>query len=141
VSAWVWWVVAAVVFAVAEMAVTTLFIGPFAIGALAAGAADLAGAGTALEVAVFLVGSGAAFTIVRPIARRHLTQAPAMRTGTSRLIGEGAVVLEEVTADGGSVKLEGEVWTARSYDADEVLPVGARVNVIEIRGATALVAE
>jgi len=33
------------------------------------------------------------------------------------------------------------VWTARAYDDDEVIDEGARVEVIEIRGATALVAE
>jgi membrane protein implicated in regulation of membrane protease activity len=31
------------------------------------------------------------------------------------------------------------VWTARSYDDDEVIDVGERVEVVEIRGATALV--
>ena len=33
----------------------------------------------------------------------------------------------------------GEVWTARSYDEDEVIDAGEQVEVVEIRGATALV--
>jgi membrane protein implicated in regulation of membrane protease activity len=33
------------------------------------------------------------------------------------------------------------MWTARAWDEDEVLEAGKRVHVIEIRGATALVAE
>lgn len=140
-SAWVLWIVVAVVFAVAEMATTTLFVGPFALGALAGAAADAAGAGLVGQIAVFLAVSGAAFTIVRPIARRHLRAPPATRTGTDRLIGAGAVVLEPVGAESGAVKLEGEVWSARAYDEDVVLAVGSRVTVIEIRGATALVAE
>jgi membrane protein implicated in regulation of membrane protease activity len=37
------------------------------------------------------------------------------------------------------VKIDGEVWTARSYADDEVIDVGQRVEVVEIRGATALV--
>ena len=41
----------------------------------------------------------------------------------------------------GCVKLEGETWTARAYDADEVIEPGRRVQVLEIRGATALVTE
>jgi membrane protein implicated in regulation of membrane protease activity len=39
------------------------------------------------------------------------------------------------------VRLDGEVWTARAYDADEVIEAGRRVQVLEIRGATALVSE
>jgi len=39
------------------------------------------------------------------------------------------------------VRIDGEVWTARSYDEDDIIEAGKRVQVIEIRGATALVAE
>ena len=64
-----------------------------------------------------------------------------MRTGTAALVGERAVVLERVDGDGGQIKLAGEVWTARAYDEDEVLEAGARVQVMQIQGATALVSE
>ena len=33
------------------------------------------------------------------------------------------------------------MWTARAFDDDEVIEPGERVQVIEIRGATALVTE
>jgi len=33
------------------------------------------------------------------------------------------------------------VWTARAYDEDDVIDAGRRVQVIQIRGATALVSE
>ena len=41
----------------------------------------------------------------------------------------------------GCVRLDGEIWTARAYDDDEVIEPGTRVSVMEIRGATALVSE
>jgi membrane protein implicated in regulation of membrane protease activity len=44
-----------------------------------------------------------------------------------------------VDAHGGRVKLGGEIWTARSYDEEQVLEPGQSVDVIEIKGATALV--
>ena len=50
-------------------------------------------------------------------------------------------MLERVDGDGGQVKIGGEVWTARAYDEDEVLEPGARVEVLKIEGATALVSE
>jgi membrane protein implicated in regulation of membrane protease activity len=39
------------------------------------------------------------------------------------------------------VKIGGEVWSARSYDDDDSFEPGARVEVMKIDGATALVAE
>ena len=138
---WALWLVAAVGFAVVEMATTTLFVGPFAVGALAALAAELAGASGLLQLVLFLGVSTAAFTIVRPIALRHRSMPPQIRTGTAALVGQNAVVLERVTRDAGTVRLAGEVWSARCYDEEQVLAPGSRVAVIAIRGATALVAE
>jgi membrane protein implicated in regulation of membrane protease activity len=140
-SGWVYWVVAAVAFAAVEAITTTLFVIPFSAGALAAMVVAAVGGPIVLQLAVFLAASGAAFTVVRPIARRHRTAPPRIRSGTAALIGQQAVVLEDVTADGGSVKLAGEVWSARPYDEDEVHRAGARVHVIQIKGATALVSE
>jgi membrane protein implicated in regulation of membrane protease activity len=56
-------------------------------------------------------------------------------------VGERAVVIDAVDADGGSVKLAGEVWSARAYDEDERIEAGARVEVLKIDGATALVSK
>lgn len=140
-SAWVVWLIAAVAFLVTEMATTTLFVLPFAAGALAGMLADLAGLQIVLQLIAFLAVSAVAFTIVRPIARRHRTMPPQIRTGTAALVGRGATVLEQVTGAGGTVKLEGEVWSARALDEDAVLEPGSRVQVIQIQGATAIVSD
>jgi membrane protein implicated in regulation of membrane protease activity len=82
------------------------------------------------------------FAVVRPIARRHVTMPPHLRTGTAALVGRSAVVLERIANDEGvgCVRIDGgEVWTARSFDDDQVIEAGERVEVVEIRGATALV--
>ena len=92
-------------------------------------------------MAAFVAGSVASLAIVRPIARRHLSMPPHTRTGAAALIGQRALVLERVDGERGMVKIGGEVWTARAYDDDYVIDVGTRVEVVEIRGATALVTE
>ena len=142
-DAWVLWLIAAVVLAVAEVLNLSFYLFPFAIGAAGAALVDLAGGGTPLAVVVFAVLTAVSFGIVRPIARRHLHAPPQIRTGTAALIGRSAVVLERIANDEGvgCVRIDGEVWTARSYDEDKVLEAGTRVQVMEIRGATALVAE
>ena len=79
--------------------------------------------------------------MLRPVARRHLKTPSQLRTGTQALVGKQAEVLERVDGRGGQIKLAGEVWTARTYDEDDVLEVGARAHVMKIDGATALVVE
>jgi membrane protein implicated in regulation of membrane protease activity len=79
---------------------------------------------------------------LRPVARRHRRLPPAIRTGAAALVGRRAMVLERIANEEGvgCVRIDGgEVWTARSYDEDEVIAAGERVEVVEIRGATALV--
>ena len=39
----------------------------------------------------------------------------------------------------GKVRIDGEVWTARCFDEDCVLEPGTKVQVVDIKGATALV--
>jgi membrane protein implicated in regulation of membrane protease activity len=140
---WVLWLIAAVVLGIGEIATLGFFLGPFAIGALVAALAAAVGAGGVLSVGTFLVVSVVVLGTLRPIARSQLRQAPALRTGTAALIGRTATVVERIhnDEDAGCVKLEGEIWRARAYDDDEVIEPGARVQVIEIRGVTAVVAQ
>jgi len=142
-DAWVLWLIAAVLLAGAEMVNTSFYLLPFSIGAAGAALVALLGAGTPIAVVVFAVLTAVSFAVVRPIARRHLAAPPHLRTGTAALVGQRAIVIERIANDEGvgSVRLNGEVWTARSYDEDEVFEAGTRVHVMEIRGATALVVE
>lgn len=138
---WVWWMIAAGVLAVGEIATLGFFLGPIAIAAVTAAIVALVGGGLALQWIVFIAMSLASLLVLRPIATRHLRTPAQLRTGTAALVGSQAVVLDRVDRDGGQVKLAGEVWSARSYDEDESFEPGARVEVMKIDGATALVAE
>jgi membrane protein implicated in regulation of membrane protease activity len=140
-DAWVIWLIVAVVFGVGEIATLGFFLAPFAGGALVAAVVSGAGAGAIASWAAFLVVSLVLLAALRPVAVRHMRQAPQLRTGTAALVGRNGTVVERVTSDEGCVRIEGEIWTARPYDEDEVFEPGTRVQVLEIRGATALVAE
>jgi membrane protein implicated in regulation of membrane protease activity len=141
---WVFWIVAACVLAVGEMLTMSFFLAPFAGGAVLAALVDAAGGGLVLSWLVFLLTSLLLLLVVRPIARSHRRTPAALRTGTAALIGSRGLVVERVSNDEavGAVKIDnGEVWTARAYDEDHIIDVGARVEVVEIRGATALITE
>jgi len=140
-DAWVWWIVAAGVLAVADLLTGgTLILLMIAGGAAAGGVAAALGAPPAVSVGVFALASIAFLAVVRPIARRHMRTPREARTGVAALVGTEAVVLESVDGRDGRIKLAGEIWSARAYDGDSVFEVGQRVHVLEIDGATALVA-
>jgi membrane protein implicated in regulation of membrane protease activity len=139
--AWVYWLIAAAILAVGEIATTGLFLGPFAVGALVASLLSAVGADLAVCLAVALVVSLVLLAALRPLARSHRRLPPQIRTGTAALVGREALVVQRTDEDGGLVKLEGEQWTARTYAGGEVYEPGSRVHVVEIRGAVALVTQ
>ena len=105
---WAIWAIVAVGLAVGEIFTPgAFFLGPVALAAVAALIVALAGAGAVVQLIVFIVGSVASLAIVRPIARRHMHMPARVRTGAAALIGQRAVVLERVNADGGMVKIGG----------------------------------
>ena len=129
-------------FGVGEMLTTSFFLAPFAIAAALAALADVA-VGEAAAWIVFFTVALLTFVVVRPIVRSHLKMPPQIRTGSAALVGKQAVVLERIAnREGvGCVRIDGEVWTARSYLDDHVIEPGTVVDVLEIKGATALVSE
>lgn len=137
------WILVAVAFGVGELLTTSFFLAPFSAGALVAALVAAIGGGVVGSWATFIVVSLLTLWVVRPIARSHLRTPPQLRTGTAALIGRRAIVLERIANDEGvgCVKIDGEVWTARAYDEEQVIEAGTPVQVVEIRGATALVSE
>jgi membrane protein implicated in regulation of membrane protease activity len=139
---WLIWVVLACAFGVGEMLSGGFFLAPFALGALLAAAGDAVG-GTPVALIVFVVASVLTLLLVRPIVRSHTRVPPALRTGAAALVGKQAVVLERIAnAEGvGLVRIDREVWTARSLFDDQEIEPGTVVEVVDIKGATALVTE
>jgi len=85
----------------------------------------------------------AALTVVgvRPAIQRRMVDpdAAGVPMGIDAIRGASALVVEEVDADHGMIKIDGELWRARPYDATQSFAAGERVRVIEIKGATAMV--
>jgi membrane protein implicated in regulation of membrane protease activity len=139
---WIIWLVLACLLGFGELHQGGFYLAPFALGAGLAAVVGALGVGAALSGVVFVAGSGIVVLTLGPVARRHRRLPPPIRTGAAALIGRRAMVLERIVNDEGlgCVRIEGgEVWTARSFDDDEVIEAGERVEVVEIRGATALV--
>jgi membrane protein implicated in regulation of membrane protease activity len=140
-GSWVLWVIVAAAFTLGEVHTNSFYLAPFAVGGAIAAVLAAAGAGGAVSVIAFAAAAILFLLLLRPIAVRHRRGIPPTRTGAAALIGQPAMVLERIAnREGvGAVKIGGEVWTARSYDEGQVIDAGEQVEVVEIRGATALV--
>jgi membrane protein implicated in regulation of membrane protease activity len=140
-SSWLLWAIITVAFIVGELHTNSFYLAPFAIGGAVATILAAIGVGAVIPVFAF-AGSGALFLVaLRPIAMRHRHSLPLLRTGAAALVGQSAVVMQGINnrESTGTIKLGGEIWTARAYDGDSVFAAGEDVQVIEIKGATALV--
>ncbi|MEV7728073.1 NfeD family protein [Streptomyces sp. NPDC087917] len=137
IDAWVWWLIGAVGLGIPLVLTAMPEFGMFAVGAVAAAVTAALGGGVVAQVLVFVIVSVALIAVVRPIANRH--QRPQHRSGIDALKGRSAVVLERVDGSGGRIKLAGEVWSARTLDADSSFEAGQSVDVVDIDGATAVV--
>jgi membrane protein implicated in regulation of membrane protease activity len=136
---WIVWLIVAAVLGVAELLTTTLAFGLIAVAALAAAVVGAFHLSFALQLVAFATTAGAGLGFVRPIAIKHIKQPPALRTGVAALVGRSGIVLEEVTEHSGRVRIDGEEWSSRPYDDSLVIPVGTKVDIMQIKGATALV--
>jgi len=133
------WLVAAAALGAAEMLTTTLALGLMAVGALAAALTEAAGGDPLLQLAVFVAVSLAGIVLIRPVALRRLQRRSTLRTGTAALVGRTGYVLADVTPHAGRIRIGGEEWSARPYDESSVIAAGSTVDVLQIKGATALV--
>lgn len=140
-NAWSVWLAIAMLLGVAELFSLDLVLLMLAVGAIAGLTLDVVGLPLPVQILGAAAASVAMLALVRPSAVRRLRSGPELRHGPAALLGTTGFTVEEVSARGGLVKLGGEVWTARPYDEHEVIPAGAKVEVYEIKGATAYVAQ
>ena len=139
-AAWVGWLIVAGALAVIELLTLAVVAGLLsAAAAVAAVVAALGGGLPARGGRVRRQRRGAA----RPRAAGCLPVPAAVRAGAGVRSGRSdrpaAIVVEQVDAHGGRVKIGGEVWSARAYVSSQVIPPGAVVDVVTLDGVTALV--
>jgi membrane protein implicated in regulation of membrane protease activity len=137
---WLWWVGAALVLGLIEIASLDLVFTMLALAALAAAAAAALGLDFPLQVIVFVVTSALLLFLLRPWALRRLgLDTPTVPTNADANVGQQAMVLTLVTDRSGMVKLRGEEWSARTETPGLEIAPGQLVRVVRIDGATAVV--
>ena len=136
------WIVLGIALAIAETFTATFLIIFFSVGALAAAGAAALGAPLLLQVIVFAIVSGLSLGALRPIILkpgRPAVESGETPIGLEAIENSHGMVLEEVDGNQGCIKIDGEIWQARSFDGNEKYLPGERVRVIKVKGATAIV--
>ena len=135
----IFWIAAVIFFLVVEAATAGLSSVWFALGSAAAALTAWLRGPIWLQIVWFLAVSGAALILTRPLAKKYVN-AKKEPTNADRVLGRTGIVTETVDnmAASGCVKVEGQVWTARSADG-EVIAMGERVEALEIRGVKLIV--
>lgn len=134
------WLILAIVFIVAE-ACTFQFVSIwFAVGSVAALIARLAGGDFLVQSVLFVGVTVVCLAATRPLV--HKIKAKAVSTNVDRVIGQQAIVIEEINniENAGQVKTNGMVWTARSVN-NTVIAKDVLVKVEKIEGVKLLVSE
>ena len=134
------WLIVLVACAVIEIASVQLVAIWFCFGSLSA----MIGAAFKLRIewqfVLFFAVSLVLIFCTRPFVRKVLT--PKMqRTNADRILDMDGIVTENINnlQSTGAVKVAGQIWTARTAEDDELITVGQRVKIKEIRGVKVIV--
>jgi membrane protein implicated in regulation of membrane protease activity len=139
ISAWQVWLSLAIGLGVLELFSLDLILLMLAAGAIVGMVAAIVGLDQWVQVLAAVATSIAALGLVRPNVVKRMHAGPTLVLGHDALVGKTAVVVEQVSSQGGQVRIGGELWTARPYDDDAVIEPGVKVDVFQIKGATAMV--
>jgi membrane protein implicated in regulation of membrane protease activity len=139
ISAWIVWLIIAVLFVAAEVFTSGFVLLWFGAGALAASILALLGMESlAAQVLVFLIVSTSLVIASRTIFERFFTRNSegGLRSGAETMIGQAGTVVESSRPplNEGAVKIYGSVWTAFPAEGEWPLKEGDSVSVERIEG-------
>lgn len=133
-SAWQLWIIAALIAGALEITLSGFVMLWLSLGALAAALAAALGLGINLQLALFTLVTASLFATSRTIFKRaFMRSAPNLKTGAEAMVGQEAIVIEALTEPhGGTVRINGELWTARSLSGP--ITEGERVVIEQLEG-------
>lgn len=135
----IFWVIAFIIFAVAEAISVRLIAIWFAVGSIAAFIATLIDMSFWMQLVVFFICSLLLLIVTRPLTKRFINQ-NVKGNNADCLIGKIGTVIERIDNRRamGRVSVNGMEWAARSCD-DTVIAVDEKVTIESIDGVKAMV--
>ena len=137
---WIFWLIAAGVFFIIEMATIGFLVFWLGIGALLAMLTSFITDSILIQVLVFVITSIVLLIFTRPLVNKFIKVPKEVKTNAYSIIGKKAIVISKINniEGNGQVKIDGDVWSAKSFD-DEDIPENTEVEIVEIDGVKAVV--
>ena len=139
-SPWVIWLLVACAFAIAEMLTVGFFVIWFGVAALIALVFSLIFPSLVVaQVAIWGISSLILVLLTKKFADKVTSHS--VPTNVYSVIGKKANVVIEINGEKatGQVKVDGDVWSAKTEEFNAVIPVGSVVEVLKVDGVKLVV--
>lgn len=137
---WKIWLVLSGLFIIVEIINVSFFIFWFAIGSLIAMISSFFINNFVIQVAIFVISSTILLFATKPFVRKFIGKDSSVKTNAYSIEGKvGKVTVDIEPIEGkGQIKINGEVWSAKSENND-VIPKDTEVIIEKIDGVKAIV--
>ncbi|KIR03152.1 putative activity regulator of membrane protease YbbK [Lachnospiraceae bacterium TWA4] len=134
---WLIFIIILIVIELATMALTTIW---FAGGAVLAFFASLLGVGDIIQWMIFVIVSLILLLLTRPLALKYL-KGKRTKTNVDALVGTRVLVTETIDNENatGAVSVNGQIWTAKALDNQQILHADEWVVVERVEGVKLIV--
>ena len=124
---WVFWLIAAGIFFIIEMATIGFLVFWLGIGALLAMVTSFITDNLLIQVIVFVI-------------NKFIKTPKEVKTNAYSIIGKKGIVISNINnIEGvGQIKIDGDVWSAKSFDEEDIAK-DTEVEIVEIDGVKAVV--
>ena len=137
---WIFWLIAAGIFFIIEMATIGFLVFWLGIGALLAMVTSFLTDSILIQVIVFVITSILLLIFTRPLVNKFVKVPKEVKTNAYSIIGKKGIVISAINniEGSGQIKIDGEVWSAKSANDDDIAK-DIEVEIIEIDGVKAVV--
>lgn len=137
---WVFWLIAAGVFFIVEMATIGFLSFWLGIGAILAMVTSFFIDNIIVQSIIFLISSTLLIIFTKPLVNKFIKIPKEVKTNAYSIIGKKGIVISKInnTDGSGQIKIDGEIWSAKSIN-DEEIEKNTEIEIIDIDGVKAVV--
>ncbi len=136
---WSFWLIAAGIFFIIEIATSGFLVFWLGIGSLLALLTSFITDVILIQTIVFVVSSGILILFTKPLTDKFINK-KTVPTNAYSLISKHGIVLSDIDPIKGigQVKVNGEIWSAKTDD-ESTIPEGTEIEVVKIDGVKLIV--
>ena len=132
-------IIAAIISLAIEMLTLSFFLASTSVGFLFAAIANYLDFSTENQIYIFSFGVALTFFGIRPLFNIAYQKDAKRKTNQHAMIGKTAMVVEEINASSGLVKLDGDIWKAKTIDQDIIIGVNKKVEIVNLDSTVVIV--